>query len=371
MSNPPSSLIAILATAVLVASGGELCAQGPVLIPPDHPAVVGGPPVAQPDFWIVSSRRSRQHTAPASPGGALDYFRAFPNQPWQWSTARQFQAGLNPAVPLCIVVHGGFTDLKAVYDEAPIITNWIRQGAGGRPLQIVFFTWPSEDTLLIVPQVDVLIRGVRASFNGLYLAQFIAGLPPELPISLVGHSFGTRVIAAGVHVLRGGTVAGQKLFRGDESRHRLRIAFLASAIDRHWILPNERYGLTLCRTERLFNIYNSNDLTLSLYPLRRPLAAPALGKTGLRGTGRERLGAAVSRYAEWDASRLVGNGHQWMHYVKRREISQAMAHIVTFDDSLISARTQVLRPVAPRPTVRYRPSAYQRDRRFAPYPSAW
>jgi hypothetical protein len=93
--------------------------------PPFHP--IGGSADA-PDYCIVSSRRCTQAGRPFCPGG-LDYFHVGSGGHPQPLNEPGFQAWLAPGVPVCIVVHGSFTNWNdAVYGSRRMY-EWIRAAA--------------------------------------------------------------------------------------------------------------------------------------------------------------------------------------------------------------------------------------------------
>ena len=190
----------------------DLCAQS---LPPT-PDLTGRP------RWSVLFRAKTNIGSPAAGGvgkcaphgcacGDLDFYHVGGGTGTQLLNRAAFAASLTPGVPVCIVVHGSFTNWKSLCDDCVPVLRWIRSGAPQRPLHVLFYTWPSEGGITYEPHIDVGILGARASFNGVYLAELVARIPPGHPVCLVGHSHGARLVAAALHVLGGGEVDNVRL----------------------------------------------------------------------------------------------------------------------------------------------------------------
>jgi hypothetical protein len=243
-----------------------------------------------------------------------------------------FNASLIPGTPVCIVVHGSFTDWKSMSDDCVPLFRWLRCAAPTRAINVVFYTWPSAAPLTYEPHLDVGILGMRASFNGVYLGDLIARVPPGHPICIIGHSHGARMTAAALHVLGGGEVDGTHLTNFPPADQRIRAVLVAGALDHHWLDPGQRFGLALCRTESLLYLRNDHDIVLTFYPLRKVFSRRALGESGLTRRDHERLGYLNSKVVELDVTRIVHTGHVWNNYFTHPELASAIEPFVYFDD---------------------------------------
>ena len=183
----------------------------------------------------------------------------------------------------------------------------------------------------MVPNVDFAILGRRSEVNGFYLADLIGALPPENPVSLVGHSLGARAIASGLHLLGGGAIQNQVRWNPADCGNRLRVVLAAAAIDHDWLNPGERYGCALQRAECLLSLRNECDLALSLYPLRRPFSSRSLARAGFTRKDQRRLGEHVCQVSEFNVTPLLRTHHTWPYYIRRSEIAAAIAPYVFFE----------------------------------------
>jgi len=303
--------------------------------PTPTPDLMSAPPAGAfvncPDeYWVASSWRCRQTAPHGCACGDLDFYHVGGGAT-QLLNRESFAASLTPGVPVCIVVHGSFTNWKGLCDDCSPVLHWIRGAAPQRPLHVLFYSWPSQGGITYAPHVDVAILGTRASFNGIYLAELIARIPPGHPVCLVGHSHGARMVTAALHALGGGDVDNARLTWPPAPDLRVRGVLIAGALDHHWLDPGQRFEMALCRTECLLVLRNDHDIVLTFYPLRKPFSHRALGERGLSNRDLRRLGPLSSKVAVMDVTQVVQTGHMWEHYYCRPEIAAAIEPYIYFD----------------------------------------
>ena len=284
------------------------------------------------DFWIVSSRCCPQ-------GGCsccalqcpLDYFHVTGDGCGQIARGdvAQFRSWMQPGVPVCLIAHGSLVTWESLMRDAGPIYRWLRNAAPDRPIQIVFFTWPS-DVPIICPSVDFIHLGLRAKFNGFYLAQVVAQIPPESPVSYFGHSHGAALVASTLHLQAGGAIRGQYLGFTDVPTRPCRVVFVAAAVERDWLGPGETFERALWRADCLLNVYNSSDFALCFYAWRYPFSDAALGHKSFGRSDLRELGPLAGKVAEVDVSRMLGCGHMWENYYPWPQIASAIAPWVYF-----------------------------------------
>ena len=252
----------------------------------------------------------------------------------------QLVAGQIAGAPTCVMVHGSFTHLKDVWEDAEGTHCWLRGACPQTPLNFIYFTWPSEGPFALIPDnpfstvmpcMDFGVLGRRAELNGFYLADLIGSLSGPTTISLVGHSLGARSIATSLHLLGGGTVHGQARWNPADCGHRIRVVLAAAAIEHDWLNPGDRYGCALHRAECLLNLRNECDYALALYPLRRPFSSRALARTGFTSKDQRRLGERLTQVSELDVSEVIGKGHSWPNYCRQPGIAAAASPYVYFE----------------------------------------
>ena len=279
--------------------------------------------------------------------------------------AGQFRAWLQPGVPVCLIAHGSLVTWESLMRDAGPIYRWLRNAAPDRPIQIVFFTWPS-DTPILCPSVDFIRLGLRAQFNAFYLAQVVAQIPPESPVSYFGHSHGAALVAATLHLQAGGSIRGQCLGFADVPTRPCRVVFVAAAIERDWMGPGETFARTLWRADCLLNVYNSTDFALCFYPWRYPFSDAALGRKSFGGSDLRELGPLAGKIAEVDVSCMLGCGHMWENYYPWPQIASGIAPWIYFigvNPCFPYADSPAGQPpyVAPAAASEFQPSAAQRS----------
>jgi hypothetical protein len=283
------------------------------------------------DYWIVSSRGC----PPCDRGYAANCtacFRRTCDGRVLRTSLDDVIAGLDPARPVSIVIHGSYNYDADVLVESRNMHRWLSRGAG-RPVQMIYFTWPSDGYVPILLQLEIAVLGRRSSYHSAYLAHLISRLPSGQPVTLVGHSHGARAAIAATHLLGGGRLEnGQVFVYGPQPPRRIRAVLLAAAVDHDWLNPGDRYGRSLCVFERVLLLRNHRDFWLSVYPLRKPFGDQALGRTGLSPCDRGVLGPLGAKVAEFDVTAAIGRGHNMSQYYSRPAIGAAVAPFAEFQD---------------------------------------
>lgn len=266
-------------------------------------------------YWVVSSRRSVQTIHLKKRGcWGLDVYYGFGNGQLACSNLASLSSQLIPGVPVCIVSHGSFVQWESQTQQSFQASHYLRAAAGQCPVQLIFFTWPSDGPYTLIAPVDVSVRGHRAEFNGFHMANLISQIPESCPVTIVGHSHGSRVALSAMELAAGGTVQGH-YFTGCVGAHRrLRVVMAAGAIDHTWMNPGHRYGLALNRVECLLNLRNQNDPALAWYPLTRPFAKQAVARSGVTTRDLQTLGWNAQKVHQVDVTNRIGSTHQWPDY---------------------------------------------------------
>lgn len=283
-------------------------------------------------YWLVNSWRSPQSFDDGNLLFCPEVRRADANSVLITSDMAELQASIIPGVPVCIVVHGSFKDCPEIHRDARRSWHWLQAGACGAAFQMIYFSWPSDRPLSVLASVDVAILGHRASRNGFYLARLIQALPAECPVCLLGHSHGTRVISAALHLLAGGTVEDHRYCSPERCVRRIRAVFLASAIDHDWLNPDQRFGRALLMVEGILNLRNSMDPALAIYPLRRIGSSRALGCTGFTSRDRKEMQSLSCRAQDLDVTEVIGASHQWPRYASCPSLAQRIRSYYCFCD---------------------------------------
>lgn len=152
-------------------------------------------------YWIVSSRNASQEIGG---GGQLRFYARQHDGCLRPTDCHSMIAGLIPGAPVHISVHGSYVDFETAIEYAEATYCWIRSACPDRPINIIFYTWPSERTRLLLAGCELLTLGRRADANGFYLASLLACIPDCHPVCVLGHSHGARLVLSGLHLAGGG-----------------------------------------------------------------------------------------------------------------------------------------------------------------------
>lgn len=281
-----------------------------------------------PNYWIVSSRCSAQRLDTPGRWG-LDVLQRTPDGRCSPTSLASLSSQIVPGIPVCVFVHGSFVRWDSQAREAEEAYQAFRRACPNRPVQLIFFTWPSDGPYTYLLPLDAGIRGEKAEVNGFHLAYLMSHLPESCPVCLIGHSHGTRAVLSALHLAGGGSIKGH-CFNGNMGNRRYRVILAAAAIDHFWLNPGNRFGCALDRIECLLHLRNRSDFALAFYPLSHPFAGVALARSGFTRRDVNRIGWNASKIQECDVSRLIGPNHFWPYYFRQPSIVSAMLPYIYF-----------------------------------------
>lgn len=266
------------------------------------------------ELWFVSARRAR-----IVDGGAvgLDYWRYDDAGHWRTASAEELTAA-DPTIPTCFHVHGNRVSVcEANYGGWHYYTRFTAAGCRERgPLRWVIFSWPS-DRLNIGPRKDVQIKASRAECYGFYLASVVDRLSPDAKVSMLGYSFGTRLIGASLHYLGGGKLRGRQLASLQVENRHVRTVLLAAALDNNHFSPGHAMQAAPTQIDRLLLGLNPRDPALKWYALlyqitlRPRRGQQALGHSGVPGL---QCSALNGRVEQRNMECAVGKEHDTHGY---------------------------------------------------------
>ena len=251
---------------------------------------------------------------------SLCYWRLDDDCQWSPADAAEFRATDDAAMPTVVFIHGNRTDADEAVDEGVVRLR-------GHPGGDCWAAVPLRDLVVagrarLPPhRADARLKADYSDVESYYLAQWLDQLRPGVKVSLIGHSFGPRIITGALHLLAGGEVAGRSLppstvaaWTGGK-RNPVRAVLLASAIDADWLAPGGCHGLALSLVEQMLVTCNGCDRVLRWYPRLYGRGGPqAMGFVGPCGIdGAENVEVVdVSRHGRQDprlAALLFGGEH--------------------------------------------------------------
>ena len=165
------------------------------------------------------------------------------------------------------------------------------------------------------PVKDYLVKAKRTNPAAWQLAWLLDKLPPDAAISLIGYSYGTRVVSGATHLLAGGRLGSLHLLeRTHPQRLPVRAALLAAAYDADWLQPGHFYSRSLAQLDRLVLSTNQRDPAMRFYHFSNGFRGiHALGKQGLHQP--RTLGTATHRVQKVDFTNEVGRKHSLDDYL--------------------------------------------------------
>jgi len=232
---------------------------------------------------------------------------------WRKSDLESFLS-FDPSVPTIIFVHGNqITAGDAKNEGLATYRTLILQGCDAPRIRFVIYSWPSAKVSGLLR--DVRIKAARTGPESYHLAWLLDQMPAETPVSLVGFSFGARIITGSLHIVAGGTLGGSMVLAEHVHSNRapVNVVVMAAATDAHWLAEGQHHGMALTQVNRMLLINNCDDPAMRYYDLLTP------GHGGPRALGLCGPTRISPQYKEKifnrDVSCYVGSQHELTRYV--------------------------------------------------------
>ncbi len=280
------------------------------------------------NLWLLRTRKVCQVMG-SDPWNGLKVLHFDPSGQLSEAGMERLLASINGR-PVVVLVGGNLTTPDMAVGNLLWTHTWLeRHHALPEDAVLITFDWPSE-RLYRSRYRDPNEKGRRAFVAGFHLAQILQTFPTGSRISLVGQSFGGRVVGTALHLLAGYAVSDghspEIYVPGTPAALRIQAVVIGAAMDRDWFCPGERLEGGLHGCERFLNLYAPWDRALSLYPiLTNANGCRALGRVGMRVKDYERLGPLACRYAEFDMTDRLGREHTLLRAVADPVIARMIA----------------------------------------------
>ena len=267
----------------------------------------------QDEVWLVSTRHK----------GCCDLQqlcvrRYCPGRGFVASSVDEYFAASDPRAIVSTYVHGNRVDPDlACARGLRMYCEIAHHACQQQRLRHVIWSWCSG--AIRGPVRDAKIKAGRTYLQSYLLAQFVARHDSQSRVSLVGFSYGGRIILGAQHLLGGGTLCSRSLAADvcAQTPHS-RVAVWAPAMPADWIYPCGMNGRAFATLDRMLIYYNTRDPALRLYRKKiRESNAHALGFRGVCTTCLGRNAACVEQH---NAVRLIGAHHDWSFYVESPQI---------------------------------------------------
>lgn len=302
----------------------------PETLPDDESLVESDEPAAPPaveaceaaalraddELWFISTRCARH-----APDGSirLRYWKYDGVGKWESKTLEDFVAA-DSALPTCFHIHGNrMTPTLANCGGWTYFTTFTNGVCKPRPpLRWVILNWPSERCCR-KNRDDLRTKAVVAECHAFYLAWIVDHMAVDARISMIGYSYGARLIGGALHLLGGGCLCGQQLAdRVHPEPRGIRAVFLGGALDNDHMLPGRAFQMAPSQIDHLLVARNGADPALRWYPLlygfrfRVRTGQEAMGFTGFAGI--YCVPHLHGRVENRDVTCLVGRVHDWHGY---------------------------------------------------------
>jgi hypothetical protein len=230
---------------------------------------------------------------------------------WQPSDLDSF-VSFDPSVRTIFFVHGNqITSGDAKCEGLEVYRRLLHTEPDAQRIRFVIFSWPSAK----VPGLlrDFREKAARTGPAGCQLAWLLDQMPAQTPVSLVGFSYGARIITGGLHMLAGGTLGGAGLAeRANPGRTAVNAVLLSAAMHAHWLGEGQFHGLAMSQVDQMFLINSCQDRAMRYYHLSATGGRPQA--LGLRGPTRLNAEQAA-KVRQRDISRYTGSGHDLYQYI--------------------------------------------------------
>lgn len=222
-------------------------------------------------------------------------------------------------------VHGNKVDPSMARDRSLRVYRTLTSyDTDDRPVRYVIFSWPASEVNGLLR--DFRVKAIRTRAVGWELAWVLNQMPTDASISLIGYSYGARIIGGAMHVLAGGDLSGASLSSAGQHAP-MRVAFIAAATHSSWFGPNGYHHLAMYQIDRLMMLNNELDPAMRHYDLVEkncdPQAMGLCGPTSLVPGARERVQC-------FDCTHCVGKSHDLFDYMSTGSTIATMWQHVTF-----------------------------------------
>jgi hypothetical protein len=226
---------------------------------------------------------------------------------WEHSTSRQFVDSTYDGRLTVIWVHGHRVDRSwAVTNGMEIYRGLVAAcPTPPPPIRFVIWKWPSERSS--GPVRDAREKAGIADHQTYKLAWMLGQLPRETPLSLIGFSYGARVLTGALHLTAGGSFCGYRVQQPHAST--LRAVLWAAGEPTGWIAAGGAHGRATLATDATLNLYNCCDPALRHFP--RVNGGTALGYTGIDSSS---LPAGGGRFGQRNVCGEVNHLHLTRSY---------------------------------------------------------
>ena len=322
--------LAMIATITLVMTTGssELCGNAdPVSPAPLLPAdavtetVIEETPHAvdcidaSPDrLWSVSTRSITSNACCADVEQPnLAFYEVSPNGCLKQTDIDQYLQGLSGSPHVVVYVHGNRMSSSDAIRRGLDVYRRTRSRVSQPAIDWVIWSWPSDKEGILVG--DARRKFARLDAQGLYLSWLLRKqVQSGSDTTLIGYSFGGRVITGALHALGGGVLGGRKLPGEPTVGFPFKCGLVAPALERYALSKRGIHAVATQNLDRMLLLYNRRDAVLKRFWLvNRVRGTMALGYSGPSSFALRADGSELPVRSR-DCSATVGLNHSELDY---------------------------------------------------------
>lgn len=215
-------------------------------------------PRPQDEIWVVNTRGLSTCRCPSPQDLTVRRF-----VDGQWCNESTESLWTTTDAITTIYVHGNRIDRQWAYRHGWLVYQRIASGAKPEEkLRFVIWSWASDR--VFGPIRDARLKAQKANSEGFLLGWFLSHYPPENRLSLIGYSYGARVVSSGLHVAAGGTLDGRTLPLPPQHRE-VHTSLLAAAMHRDGLSNSGPFCAAQQQISELLLFFNSEDPILRRY----------------------------------------------------------------------------------------------------------
>ena len=276
------------------------------------------------DIWLVNSR---DLPCPQNLCGAAAEPAFYRRQQASWilTTPDYFYGTANPDQITCVYVHGNRISNAEARRRGLKLYRLL--GGNSEGMRFVIWSWDSSQVRGRIR--DARIKAARADRESFQLASLISQLPDNSTVSLIGYSFGARIVAGSLHILAGGQFCGNSLDTEQLPAIRPRAILLAGAFHHSWLRSGGKLGLATANVDHIYSTINRRDPALKHFYITSKQSKPkALGYVGI---GRQSLGSGAHRVTQHDITDWVGWTHRFDRHIDSGALMNQVRHFALWN----------------------------------------
>jgi hypothetical protein len=281
-------------------------------------------------IWLISTRHLPSDICQVDlQQPPLGVFRIDPCGSPERTTLAELESRLRLSRRLVVYVHGNRMDLNSNLTRGMWIYRDIKRCRDQGAVDWVLWSWPAAKEGLWLK--DFREKAERTDGQGLYLAWFLRRqVQASIPTSMIGFSYGARVVTGSLHALAGGKLGSRCLPGEVITGAPINAGLIAPAIASNWLCERGYHGMTTKNLQELVLLYNGRDAVLKRYwRLARMPGTVALGYSGPQGFGLRADGTRLQVRSR-DCAFALGLKHAEMDYYLERSCcaSAEMASVI-------------------------------------------